>query len=357
MQKDESTYLGRPSRDEQVYVPDPRRYEAMDYRRCGESGLRLPLLTLGLWQHFGDEASPVEARRLLTAAFDAGITHFDLANNYGRPPGSAERLLGRVLREDLRPYRDQLIISTKAGYDMWPGPYGEWGSRKYLVASLDQSLQRLGLDYVDIFYSHRYDPSTPLEETMSALAQVQRQGKALYVGISSYGPEETEAAARWLASMGCRCLVHQPSYSLFNRWIETTGLLARLRALGIGCLTFTALEQGLLTGKYLEGVPPDSRIARPGSLLTRAALTAEVQAALRGLDAIARRRGQTLAQMALAWTLRDPVVCSTLVGVRTLDQLQENLGALRNLAFSPEELAEIDQFAVDRGLTLWPPNA
>ncbi len=328
----------------------------MSYRRCGRSGLQLPLLTLGLWQNFGDEVSYSSARALLTAAFDAGITHFDLANNYGNPPGSAERTLGRVLREELASYRDQLVISTKAGYDMWPGPYGEWGSRKYLVASLDQSLKRLGLEYVDIFYSHRFDPQTPLEETMAALDLAQRQGKALYVGISSYGAAETQKAAQLLADMGSRCLIHQPSYSLFNRWIETTGLLETLDQLGIGCLPFTALEQGLLTGKYLKGVPENSRIAQPGSLLTRRVLTAEILAALRGLEGIAARRGQTLSQMALAWVLRRPAVCSTIVGVRTIEQLKENLGAIQNLGFTPEELEEIDGFAKDGDITLWPPN-
>ena len=356
MQKDESTYLGRPSQGDSTYHPDPERYAGMAYRRCGKSGLQLPLLSLGLWQNFGDEAPYGAARQIITSAFDAGITHFDLANNYGNPPGSAERTLGRALREDLRPYRDQLIISTKAGYDMWPGPYGEWGSRKYLIASLDQSLKRLGVDYVDIFYSHRFDPKTPLEETMAALEQIQRQGKALYVGISSYGVQETKEAARLLAGMGTRCLIHQPSYSLFNRWIESTGLLDSLEALGVGCITFTALEQGLLSGKYLAGVPGDSRIAKPGSLLKRGVLTPEILDAMRGLNDIARKRGQSLAQMALAWVLRKPVVCSTVIGVRTLEQLKENLGALQNLAFSQEELASIDHFAHDRGITLWPPN-
>lgn len=356
MQKDESTYLGRPSQVEPGFRADPRRYDRMPYRRCGASGLQLPVLSLGLWQNFGDESSYGSSKALLTAAFDAGITHFDLANNYGNPPGSAELTLGRVLREDLRAYRDQLIISTKAGYDMWPGPYGEWGSRKYLVASLDQSLQRLGLDYVDIFYSHRFDPHTPIEETMGALDHILRQGKALYVGISSYGVRETLEAARLLGSMGTRCLVHQASYSLLNRWVEREGLLESLTERGMGCIGFTALEQGLLTGKYQAGIPSDSRIARPGSLLTERTLTPEVQGAIHELGSLARRRGQSLAQMALAWVLRNPIVCSTVIGVRSLAQLKENLGALENLEFATEELQAIDRVAQDLDLTLWPAN-
>lgn len=356
MQKDDSTYLGRPSQADPHHKPDPGRYERMTYRRCGRSGLKLPLLTLGLWQNFGDEASYSSARSLVLAAFDAGITHFDLANNYGNPPGSAEKMFGRLIREDLHPYRDELVISTKAGYDMWPGPYGEWGSRKYLIASLDQSLRRLGLDYVDIFYSHRFDPATPLEETMGTLDHVQRQGKALYVGISSYGIHETVAAATLLSKLGTQCLIHQPSYSLLNRWIETSGLLDQLDQLGIGCIAFTALEQGLLTGKYRAGIPGDSRLSRPGSLLTAKALTPDLLDALQRLESIADRRGQTLAQMALAWVLRNPSVCSTIIGVRTSDQLKENLKALENLAFSTQELQDIDQLATGWDTTFWPPN-
>lgn len=356
MQKDESTYLGRPSRMETHHRPDPGRYGRMPYRRCGASGLRLPALSLGLWQNFGDEARYSDARKLVLAAFDAGITHFDLANNYGNPPGSAERAFGRLLKEDLHSYRDQLVISTKAGYDMWPGPYGEWGSRKYLVASLDQSLRRLGVEYVDIFYSHRFDPETPLAETMGALAHLQQRGKALYLGISSYGPNETAKAADLLAQQGTHCLVHQPSYSILNRWIETTGLLDQLERQGIGCVAFTALEQGLLTGKYRAGVPDGSRISRPGSLLKPEILTAELSSALARLEAIAARRGQTLAQMALAWVLRRPSVCSTVIGVRTADQLTENLRALDQLAFTDEELRDIDRVATGWNTTLWPPN-
>ncbi|MBP1771321.1 MAG: hypothetical protein H6P99_484 [Holophagaceae bacterium] len=328
----------------------------MPYRRCGASGLKLPPLSLGLWQNFGDEARYSEARKLVLAAFDAGITHFDLANNYGNPPGSAERAFGRLLREDLHPYRDELVISTKAGYDMWPGPYGEWGSRKYLVASLDQSLRRLGVDYVDIFYSHRFDPGTPLAETMGALAHLQRQGKALYLGISSYGPDETGRAVDLLTQQGTRCLVHQPSYSILNRWVETTGLLEQLEGQGIGCVTFTALEQGLLTGKYRTGVPEGSRLSRPGSLLKPEILTAELSGAIARLEAIAHRRGQSLAQMALAWVLRRPLVCSTVIGVRTAEQLKENLLALEQLAFTDDELQDIDRAASGCDTTLWPPN-
>lgn len=356
MQKDEKSYLGRPSEAQIAYVPSPSRFDGVTYRRCGRSGLRLPLLSLGLWQNFGDEVGFSQARSLLLHAFDSGITHFDLANNYGNPPGSAEQAMGRLMREELRPYRDQIVIATKAGYDMWPGPYGEWGSRKYLVASLDQSLKRLGLEYVDVFYSHRFDPATPLEETMGALDLLVRRGKALYVGISSYGPEETKRAAEILRRLGTPCLVHQPSYSMFNRWIETSGLLDVLGTEGIGGITFTALEQGLLSGKYLNEISPASRIAQPGSLLKREALTPAVMDAIRGLTRIAQTRGQSLAQMALAWVLRQPAICSTVIGVRTREQLDENLGALKNLSFSREELDEIDRYAIDRDITLWPPN-
>ena len=356
MQKDEESYLGRPSQYEQKYVASAQRYESMRYRHCGRSGLRLPLLSLGLWQNFGDEVDYLTARRLLLYAFDHGITHFDLANNYGNPSGSSEQTLGRLLRVDLKTYRDQIVISTKAGYDMWPGPYGEWGSRKYTIASLDQSLKRLGLDYVDIFYSHRFDPNTPLEETMGALDHLVRQGKALYVGISSYGPSETSKALSILQSLKTPCLVHQPSYSMFNRWIETHGLLSTLEEQGVGCVTFSALEQGLLSGKYIEGVPSDSRIARPGSLLKHEVLTPETLEALNGLNLIAKKRGQSLSQMALAWVIRNPLVCSTIIGVRTQEQLEENLLSLGNIDFSIDELKEIDCFAIDRGVTLWPPN-
>lgn len=356
MKKDESTYLGRPSQIELTYGADPGRHGKMLYRRCGSSGLLFPVLTLGLWQNFGEEVSYSSAKALILHAFNAGITHFDLANNYGNPPGSAEKTLGRILLEELRPYRDQIIVSTKAGYDMWPGPYGEGGSKKYLIASLDQSLRRLGLDYVDIFYSHRLDPATPLEETIEALDQILRQGKALYVGVSSYGPAETRQACTLLKTFGKHLLIHQSSYSLFNRWIESEGLLDLLSEERIGCITFTALEQGLLSGKYLREVPCGSRIAKPGSLLTKEVLKPEILESIQALANIADGRGQTLAQMALAWALRKSIVCSTIVGVRTIEQLDENLGALNNLTFSKEEEEDIDRWAKDWGITLWPSN-
>lgn len=336
-----------------TYLADDTRYDAMTYRRTGRSGLDLPLLSLGLWQNFGD-LTPLETQRaVVRRAFDAGITHIDLANNYGPPYGAAERNFGRILREDLAPYRDELVISTKAGYDMWPGPYGQGGgSRKYLLASLDQSLARMGLDYVDIFYSHRFDPSTPLEETMGALDTAVRSGRALYAGISSYSPADTRRAAAILADLGTPLLIHQPSYSMLNRWIETEGLLDALEELGVGCIAFSPLAQGMLTTKYLEGVPADSRAARstslPPTLLTDQALTH-----VRALDAMARDRGQSLAQMALAWALRDNRVTSLVMGARNLDQLEQNLGALANLEFADDELATIDQYAVDAGIDIW----
>lgn len=336
-----------------TYAADDARYDAMTYRRTGRSGLDLPLLSLGLWQNFGDR-TPLETQRaVVRRAFDAGITHIDLANNYGPPYGAAERNFGRLLREDLAPYRDELVISTKAGYDMWPGPYGQGGgSRKYLLASLDQSLARMGLDYVDIFYSHRFDPTTPLEETMGALDTAVRSGKALYAGISSYSPADTRRAAAILADLGTPLLIHQPSYSMLNRWIETEGLLDALEELGVGCIAFSPLAQGMLTTKYLNGVPDDSRAARssslPPTLLTEQALTH-----VRALDAMARDRGQGLAQMALAWALRDTRVTSLVMGARNLEQLEQNLGALANLEFSEDELATIDQHAVDAGIDIW----
>ncbi len=330
----------------------PERYGTMTYRRCGRSGLDLPLLSLGLWQNFGGARALEESRAILRRAFDAGITHFDLANNYGPPYGSAEETFGRVLASDLRPYRDELIISTKAGYDMWPGPYGQGGgSRKYLLASLDQSLSRMGLDYVDIFYSHRFDPTTPLEETMGALDAAVRQGKALYVGISSYSPTRTAEAAQLLRNLGTPLLIHQPSYSLLNRWIEG-GLLDVLAAEGVGCIGFSPLAQGMLTDRYLAGIPSGARASRGGSF-DPALLSEENLAHVRALNAIAQKRGQSLAQMAVAWVLRDPRVTSALIGVSSLAQLETNLGALARLEFAPEELAEIDRYALEGGIDLW----
>jgi L-glyceraldehyde 3-phosphate reductase len=334
-----------------VYRADPQRYDRTPYRRCGKSGLDLPIISLGLWQNFGGADVFETGRAVLRRAFDRGVTHFDLANNYGPPYGSAEETLGRVLAADLARHRDELVISTKAGYDMWAGPYGIGGSRKYLIASLDQSLRRLGVDYVDIFYSHRVDPNTPLEETMGALDHVVRQGKALYAGISSYPPELTGQAADILNRLGTPCLIHQPSYSLVNRWIED-GLLDTLGQRGIGCAVFSPLAQGLLTSKYLGGVPADARAAKDGSILRRV-LTEETVERVRGLDKIARRRGQTLAQMALAWVLRDDRVTSAVVGARTIAQLDDSLDALRNLVFSPDELAEIDAVSRVGGVDMW----
>lgn len=332
----------------------PGRYETMPYRRCGTSGLKLPALSLGLWHNFGDTTPLSVQREMATTAFDLGITHFDLANNYGPPYGSAEINFGRLLREDFRPYRDELIISTKAGWDMWPGPYGQGGgSRKYVLASLDQSLKRLGLDYVDIFYSHRFDKDTPLAETAGALAQAVRAGKALYVGISSYSPGKTAEMAALLKAEGVPLLIHQPSYNLLNRWIER-GLLDTLAAEGAGCIAFTALAQGLLSDKYLNGIPADARVNRPGGgSLMREHLSEANLARVRALDTIAQRRGQSLAQMALAWVLRDPRVTTTLIGASSAAQIRENVAALQNLHFSAEELAEIDAHAQDGGVDLW----
>ncbi len=334
-----------------TYVADAARYERLNYRRCGRSGIDLPAISLGLWQNFGGVDSFENGRAILRRAFDRGVTHFDLANNYGPPYGSAEENFGRVLAADFRPYRDEMIISTKAGYDMWPGPYGDWGSRKYLIASLDQSLKRMGLDYVDIFYSHRVDPRTPLEETMVALDQVVRQGKALYVGISSYSAETTRRAYGILKDLGTPCLIHQPSYSLLNRWVEPD-LLDTLEELGMGCIAFSPLGQGMLTAKYLQGLPTDARATKGGSLSTEL-LTPETLERVRALNSIASRRGQTLAQMAIAWVLRDPRVTSALIGARTVEQLDDSLDALKITAFSPEELVEIDQYAVDSGINIW----
>ena len=333
------------------YVAAQNRYDEMTYQRCGRSGVKLPLISLGLWHNFGDDRPLDTQRAILRAAFDRGITHFDLANNYGPPYGSAEMNFGQAVRADLKPYRDELFISTKAGWDMWPGPYGEFGSRKYLLASLDQSLARMGLDYVDVFYSHRFDPDTPLEETMGALDAAVRQGKALYAGISSYSAERTADAAQILRDLGTPLLIHQPSYSMLNRWIER-GLLETLEEEGIGCIAFSPLAQGMLTGKYLDGVPADSRMAE-GSSLSRDWLTELNVTHIRALNDIAKRRGQSLAQMALAWCLRDPRVTSVLIGASSVVQLDENLGALRTLGFDEEELAEIDKHAVDGGIDLW----
>ncbi len=333
------------------YVAAAKRYDRVAYRRCGRSGLDLPPISLGLWQNFGGTDSFENARAILRRAFDRGVTHFDLANNYGPPYGSAEENFGRALALDLRPYRDELIVSTKAGYDMWPGPYGQWGSRKYLIGSLDQSLNRMGLDYVDIFYSHRVDPRTPLEETMGALDTAVRSGKALYVGISSYSPELTREAAGILRQMGTPLLIHQPSYSMLNRWIEA-GLLDALGELGVGCIAFSPLAQGMLSDKYLKGVPADSRAAQGGSF-QRKLLTQANLKRVRALAAIAKRRGQSLAQMALAWVLRDPRVTSALIGARSVAQLDDSLDALRRLDFAEKELAEIDKYAVDGGINIW----
>jgi len=334
------------------YLPAADRYEKMAYRRCGKSGLELPGVSLGLWQNFGGDRPLETSRAIIRRAFDLGVTHFDLANNYGPPYGSAEENFGRILASDMRPYRDELVLSTKAGYDMWPGPYGQGGgSRKYLLSSLDQSLRRMGLDYVDIFYSHRFDPETPLEETMGALASAVKQGKALYVGISSYSAPRTREAAIILRALGTPLLIHQPSYSMLNRWIEPD-LLEVLEAEGAGCIVFSPLAQGLLTDKYLNGVPSGSRASQPGSISSEM-LTEEVLSKVRALNQIAARRGQSLAQMAVAWTLRDPRVTSALVGASSVHQLEQNVAALDNLDFSEAELEEIDRHATDSGINLW----
>jgi L-glyceraldehyde 3-phosphate reductase len=334
-----------------AYVPAPDRYDRMPYRRCGRSGLVLPPLSLGLWWNFGDDRPLETQRAVVRRAFDLGITHFDLANNYGPPYGAAEANFGRLLAQDLRPFRDELVISTKAGYDMWPGPYGDGGSRKYLLASLDGSLSRLGLDHVDIFYSHRPDPQTPLEETMGALHTAVQSGRARYVGISSYSDVRTAEAVRVLRELGTPLLIHQPSYNMLNRWVED-GLLDVLGREGVGCIGFTALAQGLLTDKYLDGVPADSRAARYGTF-GEAQLTEDNLARLRGLADLARRRGQTLAQMALAWALRDERMTSLVIGASSVAQLEQNVGALDRLDFTVEELSEIDRFAVEGGVDLW----
>jgi L-glyceraldehyde 3-phosphate reductase len=334
-----------------TYVPAADRYEAMRYRRTGRSGLLLPAVSLGLWHNFGHDRPLDTQRAIVRRAFDLGITHFDLANNYGPPYGSAEENFGRILATDLRSFRDELIVSTKAGYDMWPGPYGDHGSRKYLLASLDRSLSRMGLDYVDIFYSHRFDPETPLEETLGALDAAVRQGKALYAGVSSYSAERTQEAAGILRELGTPMLIHQPSYSMLNRWIEV-GLLDVLGEQGVGCIVFSPLAQGMLTDRYLEGIPEGSRV-RTGGALSADMLTEERLARVRALDGIASRRGQTLAQMAIAWTLRDPRVTSSLIGASSVSQLEQNVAALDSLDFDAGELAEIDRHAVDADVNLW----
>jgi L-glyceraldehyde 3-phosphate reductase len=333
------------------YVPDPGRYDGATYRRCGRSGLDLPPISLGLWQNFGDDRPLATSRAILRRAFDLGVTHFDLANNYGPPYGGAELNFGRILAEDFARWRDELVISTKAGYDMWPGPYGDHGSRKYLLASLDQSLSRMGLEYVDIFYSHRFDPDTPLEETMGALDTAVRCGKARYVGISSYSPRRTEEAVEILGQLGTPLLIHQPSYSMFNRWIEPE-LLEVLEREGVGCIVFSPLAQGLLTNKYLDGIPEDSRVRR-GQYLSADLISEENVARARGLNEIAAGRGQSLAQMALAWTLRDPRVTSALVGASSVAQLQDSLAALERQDFDDAELAEIDRLAVEGQINIW----
>ena len=323
------------------YTPDPERYKTMKYRKCGNSGLKLPELSLGLWHNFGHVDVLENSRKILRLAFDRGITHFDLANNYGPPPGSAEENFGQILHEDFRNYRDQLIISTKAGYYMWEGPYGEWGSKKYLVSSLDQSLRRMKLDYVDIFYHHRPDPDTPLEETMSALDLIVRQGKALYVGISNYQAEDAEKAIQMLRQLGTPCLIHQPKYSMFERWVEG-GLLEVLEKEGVGCIPFSPLAQGLLTDKYLNGVPADSRVAKPHGFLKENHLTEETLGKIKRLNALAEERNQTLAQMALGWLLKDKRVTSVLIGVSKAEQLIDSLQALENTNFSEDELSRIE---------------
>ena len=323
------------------YIPSARRYEQMQYNRCGRSGLKLPAVSLGLWHNWGGVDPLENGRAMIHRAFDLGVTHFDLANNYGPPYGSAEESFGRLLQSDLCSYRDELIISTKAGWDMWPGPYGDWGSRKYLIASLDQSLRRMGLDYVDIFYHHRPDPETPMEETMGALDQAVRSGKALYAGISQYSPDETLRAAGILSNLGTPCLIHQPNYSILDRWIEG-GLLETLDSLGIGCIVFSPLAQGLLTNRYLDGIPPDSRAAKEGTYLGEDEITAAMVAQAKELDSIARNRGQSLAQMAITWVMRRPEVTSALIGASRVSQIEELVAALEGPRLSPEELARID---------------
>jgi L-glyceraldehyde 3-phosphate reductase len=331
----------------QFYEPQKNRYDAIPYNRCGRSGLKLPAISLGLWHNFGNVDSFKNARTMIRRAFDLGITHFDLANNYGPPPGSAEENFGKIIKKDFSSYRDELVLSTKAGYLMWPGPYGEWGSRKYLIASLDQSLRRMGLEYVDIFYHHRPDPETPIEETMHALHQIVASGKALYAGISNYPPELTLKASKILRSLGTPCLLHQPKYNMFHRWIEKE-LLNVLKKEGIGCIAFSPLAQGLLTNKYLEGIPKDSRAANPHGFLQREEVTSDKISMIRQLNALAEQRGQTMAQMALAWVLRHPGMTSVLIGASRISQIEDALGALRNTTFSFQELKKIDSIVNEK---------
>ncbi len=335
-----------------TYVADAARYDSMEYRRCGRSGLKLPAISLGLWHNFGDDRSWSTQRDICRRAFDLGVTHFDLANNYGPPYGAAEANFGRIMAADFAGYRDEMVISTKAGYDMWPGPYGNFGSRKYLVASLDQSLTRMGLDYVDIFYSHRFDPETPLEETVGALASAAHSGKALYVGISSYSSARTLEAARLLTELKVPLLIHQPSYSLLNRWTEEDHLLDALEEVGAGCIAFSPLAQGLLTDRYLHGIPADSRAATGGAL-SADSITEDKLTRVRALDGVATRRGQTLAQLALVWALRDPRMTSLVIGASSVKQLEDNVGALANTVLTAEELAEIEHYATDANINLW----
>jgi L-glyceraldehyde 3-phosphate reductase len=335
-----------------TYHADDARYDRMTYRRCGASGLKLPAISLGLWHNFGHDTPHDTKRAICQAAFDQGITHFDLANNYGPPPGSAEEAFGDLLKTDFRPYRDEMIISSKAGYDMWAGPYGNWGSRKYLIASCDQSLKRMGLDYVDIFYSHRFDPETPLEETMGALDHIVRSGRALYAGISSYNSARTRQAVAILRDLGTPMLIHQPSYSILNRWVETDGLKDTLAELGLGSIAFVPLAQGILTRKYLNGIPTDSRAAQ-GKSLNPALITPQALASVRALDGLAQARGQTLAQMALAWVLRDGGITSALIGASRPEQVVDCAGAVHNLTFTVEELAQINAISEQRDLNLW----
>lgn len=338
------------------YTPNPDRYQQMVYNKCGNSGLKLPAISLGLWHNFGDDKPHNVKQQICRTAFDLGITHFDLANNYGPPPGTAEQAFGRILREDFCGLRDELIISTKAGYDMWPGPYGEWGSKKYLIASCDQSLKRMGLDYVDIFYSHRFDPNTPLEETMQALDQIVRSGKALYVGLSSYNSKRTKEAVAILNDLGTPCLIHQPSYSMLNRWIEDDGLIDTLDELGVGSIVFSPLAQGMLTTKYLNDIPEGSRASQHKSLNPNF-LSDENLEKIRSLNSIAESRGQTLAQMAIAWVLKKNRITSALIGASKPEQVVDCVGAINNLDFTEAELAEIDRFATDGGLNIWAKSA